>query len=87
MEVDDNQIIKWCVNSSFAVHKNMRSHTSAVMTLGNGAILSESTKQKVNAQSSTEAEMIAVDNSISEILWTKHFIEAQGHKVNANLLY
>ena len=87
MEADDEQVIKWYVDSSFAVHKDMRSHTGAVMTLGNGAIISESTKQKVNARSSTEAEMIAVDDSISKILWTKRFIEAQGHQVKANVLY
>ena len=43
------------------------------MTLGNGAIISDSTKQKVNARSSTESEMIAVDNTLSKVLWTIFF--------------
>jgi hypothetical protein len=46
----------------------MRSHTSAIMTFGKGAIISDSTKQKVNAKSSTKSEMIAADNTISKIL-------------------
>ena len=32
------------------------------MTLGHGAVVSDSTKQKRNARSSTESEMIAVDD-------------------------
>ena len=87
MSADDTQTIKWFVDSSFAAHKDMRSHTGAVMTLGNGAIISDSTKQKVNARSSTESEMIAADDMISKILWTKRFLEAQGHQVKANIVY
>jgi hypothetical protein len=41
----------------------------------------------VNAQSSTESKMIAVDNTISKLIWTKRFIEAQGHKIKANIIY
>jgi hypothetical protein len=87
LSADDTQTIKWYVDSSFAVHKDMRSHTGASMTLGNGTILSDSTKQKVNARSSTECEMIAVDDTLSKILWSKRFIEAQGFKVNFNIVY
>ena len=33
-------------------------------------IVADSTKQKVNARSSTESELIGVDDRISNILWT-----------------
>ena len=46
-----------------------------------------STKQKVNTRSSTEAELVGVDDIISKVLWTKLFIEAQGHKVTTNVIY
>jgi hypothetical protein len=68
MSADDTQTIKWYVDSSFAVHKDMRSHTGAIMTLGHGAIISNSTKQEVDAQSSTKSEIIAVNNILSKIL-------------------
>jgi hypothetical protein len=87
MSADDSQTIKYYIDSSFAVHKDMRSHSKAIITLGEDAIISESTKQNVNAQSLTESEMIAVDNTISKLLWTKCFIEAQGHDVKANIIY
>jgi hypothetical protein len=87
MSADGSHTVKWYVDSSFAVHKDMRSHTGAVMTLGKGAIISDSTKQKVNARSSTESEMIAADDMISKVLWTKRFIEAQGYNVRENIVY
>ena len=31
--------------------------------------------------------MIAVDDTISKLLWTKRFIEAQGFQVKANIIY
>ena len=73
MSADNSQTINWYVDSLFATHKDMRSHTGAITTLGNGAIISDSTKQKVNARSSTESEMIAVDDTLSKVLWTNFF--------------
>ncbi len=87
LEADDTQTIKWHVDAAFAVHKDMKSHTGATMTLGKGTIASVSTKQKVNTRSSTEAELVSIDDIISKVIWTKRFIEAQGFKVNANIIY
>jgi hypothetical protein len=51
----------------------MKSHTSAAMSHGEGAVHSISTKQKVNTQSSTEAELVSLDDVISKISWSKLF--------------
>jgi hypothetical protein len=87
LTADDTQTIKWYVDAAFAVHKDMKSHTGATMTLGGGIVISESTKQKVNARSSTQSELVAADDTLSKILWTKKFIEAQGHEVKANIVF
>ena len=42
-----------------------------------GAIISGSVKQKLNTRSSTEAEIIAVDDFISKVLWTRNFLDMQ----------
>ena len=65
----------------------MRSHTGAVMTMGRGAIQFISSKQKMNTRSSTEAELVAVDDVIAQILWTLRFLLAQGYPVEANVLF
>ena len=70
--------IYWSVDASFAVHNDMKSHTGAVMTLGVGALLSSSTKQKLNTTSSTEAELVGVSDSMPFNIWAAHFFEAQG---------
>jgi hypothetical protein len=87
MSADDTQTICWYINASFAVHKDMCSHTGAILTLGRGAISSDSTKQKVNTRSSTEGEIVAADDMLSKVLWTKRFLEAHGFKVKANIIY
>ena len=55
--------------------------------MGKGAIVSESMKQKLNTRSSTEAEVVGVDDVITKVLWTLLFIEAQGYEVKKNIVY
>ena len=87
LEAGDTQTIQWYVDAAFAVHKDFRSHTGAVMSLGKGMISSVSIKQKVNTRSSTEAELVAIDDVVSKIIWTKRFIENQGFQVETNIVY
>ena len=68
------------MGAAFGVHANLKSHTGAVYTFGKGSMLSMSVKQKVNSRSSTEAEFIAVNDVLSEILWLKRFAEIQTKK-------
>lgn len=71
---DESGTIRWNVDASFAVHKDMRSHTGAVLTLGQRALTSMSKKQKINTRSSTEAELIGVDDTITFIEWVQLFV-------------
>ena len=48
------------------------------MTIGAGSITSFSTKQKLNTRSSTEAELVAVDDAMSQVLWSRSFLQHQG---------
>jgi hypothetical protein len=40
----------------------------------------------VNTQSSTEAELVSIDDAISKVVWTKLFLEAQGFTMNQNII-
>ena len=57
------------------------------MTFGKGAVQSLSKKQKLNTRSSTEAELVGADDVATQILWTKHFMEAQGYTIEDNILH
>jgi hypothetical protein len=87
LRADSVNVIKWYVDASFAVHPDFKSHTGAMMTMGNGAIQSMSRKQRLNTKSSTEAELVGADDSSTLVLWTKLFLEAQGHTIKQNILY
>jgi len=82
-------VLKWMVDASFAVHDDFKSHTGAVMKFGEnpGAVQSLSRKQKLNTRSSTEAELVGVDDASVMILWTKLFLESQGYHVEKNIIY
>ncbi len=80
-------MLMWYVNASFAVHPNMRGHTGGGMTMGRGFPISVSTKQKLNTKSSTESELVCVDNMMPIILWTCYFLLSQGYGVIENLLW
>jgi hypothetical protein len=54
--------------------------------MGNGGIVCKSTKQKLNTKSSTEAELVGTTEYIPNTIWSKHFLEAQGHKITTNIL-
>ena len=76
----------WSIDASYAVHPDMKSHTGMTMTMGKGAITSLSRKQKLNTRSSTEAELVAVDDCMAQVLWTNHFLEAQGYQTKATII-
>jgi hypothetical protein len=59
---DNEGMLMWYVYASFAVHPNMHGHTSGGMTMGRGSLISVSTKQKLNTKSSTESELVGIDD-------------------------
>ena len=84
---DETGNVYWYVDASFAVHDNMRSHTGAIMTLGKGAAMSMSTKQKLNTKSSTEAELVGVSDYLPHCIWFGHFLHHQGYNIDENIIF
>ena len=87
LEADDMTVIQWWVDASFATHPNCRSHTGATLSFGKGSAYSMSSKQKLNTRSSTEAELVSINDVLSMILWTRLFLEAQGYHMTDNVLH
>jgi hypothetical protein len=87
LEAHTIKIIKWWIDGAFAVHHDMKSHTGGMMLLGKGAVYGTSIRQKLNTKSSTEAELVAVDDVMGQILWTRNFLQAQGYKVNDTVVH
>jgi hypothetical protein len=83
---DNDGLLMWYVDASFAVHPNMRGHTGGGLTLGRGFPITVSTKQKLNTRSSTESELVGVDDMMPIICWTRYFLLSQGYGIIENLL-
>ena len=50
--------------------------------MGHRSVLSISSKQKINTKSSTEAELVGVDNAMTFVMWMKHFFQSQVEGLN-----
>jgi hypothetical protein len=87
LEADATHIVKWWVDASFAVHHDIKSHTGGAMSLGKGSVYSTSVRQKLNMKSSTEAELVGVDDVMPQIIWTRYFLEAQVYGVRESKIY
>ena len=55
--------------------------------LGDAVIHVKSSKQKIVTRSSTESELVAISDSLSQILWTREYIIASGINVGPAVLY
>ena len=68
LEADKLNEAKWWVDASFATHSDMSSHTGGVMSLGKGAKCASSMRQRINTKSSTEAELVGINDAASNIM-------------------
>ena len=54
---------------------------------GKGKPISQSVKQKLNTNSSTTSELVAVDQTLPLAMWVPLFLKAQGHEIKENIIY
>ena len=87
LESDDSLQPSWWVDASFATHHYMKSHTGGLMTLGQGAVYASSRRQNINTCSSTEAELVGMNDVLLQILWTRYKMEAQGYQCKSTPIY
>jgi hypothetical protein len=58
-----------------------------MMSLGKGSVYSLSRKQRINTKSSTEAELVGVDDGMPLVVWTRNFLTSQGFEIGDNVIY
>jgi hypothetical protein len=84
LSANGSGVLIWYVDASFAVYPNMRSQTGGGLTMGRGFPIVSSTKQKLNTQSSTESELVGVDDMMPIVVWSWYFLMAEGYGVTQN---
>ncbi|EJK60825.1 hypothetical protein THAOC_18763, partial [Thalassiosira oceanica] len=86
ISVDSLNILNWWVDASYNIHEDCKGHTGLILSMGKGGVASGSWKQKINVRSSTEGELVGLDDCLPLILWGKYFLEAQGYTVDHNIV-
>jgi hypothetical protein len=87
LSVDNMTTICWYIDASYGAHMDLKGHTGMMMTFGKGAAMSFARGQKLNVRSSTECELVGIDDAMPQMMWGKYFVEAQGYTVEHNILY
>jgi hypothetical protein len=75
------------IDASYGTHPDGKSHTGVCMLLGKGAFYVQSCKQKIVSKSSTEAEIVAVSDGLSEVIWARNFLLGQGVRLGPAVVY
>jgi hypothetical protein len=70
------------VDASYSIHWDSKGHSGVVVSLGGDGctVMAKSVKQKLVARSSTESELIALDDALCYVLWCRKFLEEVGFK-------
>ena len=87
LEVDDPRTLNWFIDSAHQVHDDCKGHTGGALTFGKGAVISGSKAQKINTKSSSECELVGVDDFLPTILWARYFMEEQGYEIKQNTIH
>ena len=87
ISIDNLSFVKWWIDGAHNVHWDLKGHTGAIMRLGKGALASYSRRHKLNTRSSTETEIVSVDQMMPEVLHSLRFLRAQGYDVNHAKVY
>ena len=78
LSADSTNVVKWWVDRSYGIHPDARIQTGGTASLGKVSFISTSIKQRLNTRSSTETELVAANDLMPHLCWTKYFLECQG---------
>jgi hypothetical protein len=75
------------IDGAHAVHYDMKGHVGMYVSEGEGALISASTKCKLNTTSSTETEIVSVGETMSKFVWFRNFRIEQGGNSTEDVLH
>jgi histone deacetylase 1/2 len=84
---DDEITLEAHIDASYGVHQDAKSHSGMHLSLGLGAFFVKSSKQKIVTKSSTEAELVALSDMCSTVIWSREFLIAQGYDMPPAIVY
>jgi hypothetical protein len=71
----DGDAVEVYADASFGVHHDTSGHTGIVIKLFGSVVLAKSLKQRIITKSSTESELVALDDATTHLPWIFEFLE------------
>ena len=78
---DPTHVIQY-IDAAHAVHDDMRSHAGFATTLGLGVIDAGSSALNINTKSACESEYISLSDNITNAIFMRNFLIAQGYNAH-----
>ncbi|CAN0444816.1 unnamed protein product, partial [Ectocarpus fasciculatus] len=69
------------IDASWATHDDGHGRTGIVIMIADCAVASWTSKQKMVTRSSTESEIVALSDGITQVMWFKLWMGEEGHSV------
>lgn len=81
-----NNQVNGYADASYMAHIDCKGHTGVIIKIGKNLIYTESKKQKLTAQSSTESEYLALNSAVNAIIRSREFMDEIGFKQGPSIL-
>ena len=62
-------------------------HNGDFVTMGTIGAYIQPSKQNLNINISTEAELVRVDDVLTQVIWNRYFLKKQGYNIRDNVIY
>ena len=87
LRIDDDMRLKCYCDASFAVHDDGKSHTAFGFSFGQGLFYCKSVKQRIVTKSSTESELVGLNEAVTHALWCLNFIGDIGYEIKPCIVW
>ncbi len=75
------------IDASLGIHFDGTSRTGMVMMIAGAVVAAWSVRQHLVTKSSTEAEIVALSDGATPVLWGREWMLAQGHVMGPTVVY
>lgn len=81
--------LTYWVDAAYGLHHDTRGHGGIMVTFGyaNAPVFAKSSKLKLHTRSSTETELVTLDEGFMHLLWFRQIIEFMGYKQHSAIMY
>ena len=86
-DVSSGYCIEGYIDAALGSHPDGKGHSGAIVKINGNTVHVRSTKQRIVAKDSTEAELVALSDKLSGVVFVKSFLLSQGIPVKSCTIY